>query len=333
MIKLEYIKLGDTMSRKFKPKRRFNNIFKYILILIIILFIYILFSLVLSIPNINIADDLFIEYLLDDSGIYMNSKSDYRDFSNVLINNFYRLDFNNPISILKTSSYYMDSANDRYVYKNIENDDISFQFVNSGPLVYIYNTHPLESFINDKEKVNPTIFDMAGILKKRLESIGVTTLLEEKDATSYLKQYNLNYNQSYQATRSFLNDVLKKYDGIKLFIDLHRDGVDYKYSVTTIDDKNYAKVMFVIGGGQSNYQYTKDTANRINNILKEKYPTISRGLYEHKTSVFNQDLAKNMVLIELGGNNNKVSEVLNTIDILADAIKEYVYETWGKTKT
>ena len=84
--------------------------------------------------------------------------------------------------------------------------------------------------------------------------------------------------------------------------------------------------MFVIGGGHVNYDSTLNASTKLNNYFKENYPSLTRGLYPRPDCAFNQDTTENMVLIELGGNENNVSEVLNTIDILAEAIKEYIYE-------
>ena len=46
----------------------------------------------------------------------------------------------------------------------------------------------------------------------------------------------------------------------------------------------------------------------------------------YKAKNFNQDLNKNVLLLELGGNYNTIDEVLNTIDALALSIKELLYE-------
>ena len=74
-----------------------------------------------------------------------------------------------------------------------------------------------------------------------------------------------------------------------------------------------------------NYE-NKNISNKINNIILKNYPNLSRGIYKKYISNFNQDLANNIILIELGGNKNTLDEVLNTIPILALSIGEYLYE-------
>ena len=42
--------------------------------------------------------------------------------------------------------------------------------------------------------------------------------------------------------------------------------------------------------------------------------------------VYNQDLNSNVILIEIGGNENNIEEVNNTLDIVASVIGEYLNE-------
>lgn len=68
----------------------------------------------------------------------------------------------------------------------------------------------------------------------------------------------------------------------------------------------------------SNY----NLANELNDLLDSEYPTVSRGIYTKHQSKFNQDLNSNVLLIEVGGNYNTIGEVENTINALANVIKE-----------
>lgn len=312
------------MSRRFKPKKKFLKIGKYLVILLLIILACYCLSLLSFSKPIVANDQALLEYLLKDFNISESEASSV--WKNSLPKDY-------PISILEQSSYYMIGASESVLVSNTETDDeeiITQEVVkDTGPLVYIYNTHPTEEFIDDElssHNLAPTTRAMADVLKEKLESLGVSTLVEEGDVTTYLKNNGLNYNQSYQGSRYYLMQAIEKYDSIRLFIDLHRDGTSYANSVTEIDGKKYAKVMFVVGGGQKNYKTTLKIANDFHALIKEKYPSLTRGIYEHKDSVFNQDLDPNMILLELGGNYNQLTEVLNTIDLLAPIIKEYVYE-------
>jgi len=58
--------------------------------------------------------------------------------------------------------------------------------------------------------------------------------------------------------------------------------------------------------------------------LNEMVPGISRGVIgkkgDHVDGIYNQDLAENMVLIELGGIENTQEEINRTISLLAKVI-------------
>ena len=68
----------------------------------------------------------------------------------------------------------------------------------------------------------------------------------------------------------------------------------------------------------------------INNIINAKYPNLSRGIMKKKgygvNGIYNQDLDSNVILIEIGGHENNIDEVNNTLELVADAIKEYLDE-------
>ena len=42
--------------------------------------------------------------------------------------------------------------------------------------------------------------------------------------------------------------------------------------------------------------------------------------------IYNQDLKGNVILIEIGGNENNIEEINNTLDIMALVIGEYLNE-------
>ena len=83
--------------------------------------------------------------------------------------------------------------------------------------------------------------------------------------------------------------------------------------------------MFVQGTNYLGYEQNKKIVEILNNKLNKYYKTLSKGIYEKKDH-FNQYLNNNMILIEVGGYQNTIEEVTNTIDALAHVIKEYINE-------
>lgn len=319
------------MKRRFRFKKSNGRVIRIIVLIIGIFLFYKLCSYFLTKINLYPNDSSYVRYLLSDSNSYISTNKEDNLLTSVL-DVFYSFNLNKPVSLLQETCPYIEQPNDTILVYN-DNYKETVQAVineNSKPLVYIFNTHPTEGFNDDElniHNITPTIRAMSDVLKEKLEELGVPTYVEQGDVSKYLKDNNLHYNYSYDGSTLFLKEFLEKNDSVKLFIDLHRDGVAYENSVTTIDDKKFAKVMFVVGGGHVNYNSTLNASTKLNNYLKNNYPTITRGLYDRPDCAFNQATTKNMVLIELGGHENNVSEVLNTIDILARSIKEYIYES------
>ena len=58
--------------------------------------------------------------------------------------------------------------------------------------------------------------------------------------------------------------------------------------------------------------------------MNQIIPNISRGIIEKKGSgvdgVYNQDLAKEMILVEIGGIDNTEDEVYRTVAVMAQAV-------------
>jgi stage II sporulation protein P len=117
---------------------------------------------------------------------------------------------------------------------------------------------------------------------------------------------------------------------LDLIIDLHRDSVDKKLVTYKIDGKSYAKILFVVGGENKNYKDNYSLSHHLNNMIASKYPDISRGIIiksgKNVNGVYNQNLSKDMILLELGSNNSSFEEVKNTITLLAPIIGEYLHE-------
>ena len=165
------------------------------------------------------------------------------------------------------------------------------------------------------------MIDASLILQEKLNSIGIQTIVEPRNVVSYMQENKIS--DSYSASRVFVKDALKDYD-YDLIIDLHRDQVSTKVSTTSsVNGKEYAKVMFVIN---TSYEENFDLATQMNNIISKEYKDVTRGIYKKYIDSFNQDLSSNVLLLELGSTKNDSLEVINSIDILVEAIKELLNE-------
>ena len=191
------------------------------------------------------------------------------------------------------------------------------------PIIYIYNTHSSETY-NSLNNTISTVKDASYLLKEELEKLGIGSFVEPENTSDILKSKGLHYRNSYKISRSLLEDRNEEYETLEYFIDLHRDSVNGNVSTITIDDKRYAKIMFVLGLENKNYKENLALMEVINAYLDENYPGLSRGIYKKKgkkvNGVYNQDFSPNTILIEIGGVDNTIDEVSNSIKVIANAL-------------
>lgn len=306
------------MRKKFRSRKHFN--FKFFIVFFVIVFL-LLFSVFLRFfLSFN-----FIKFdvvsIISSSNNY-SVKFDCFDFLFSLLH----IDINNPNTILQSSMFY-ESSNDNYMYvlNDVSNERISVDVSNSAPLVYIYSTHDTEEYSD-----NFGVYDASFYLRDKLRELGINSIVEENRTSSIRNSNGWNYNLSYRASRINLERAKSDYPSVRLFIDLHRDSVGHNSTFVSIGDKGYAKVLFVIGREHANYLENLHYTQSIDYLIGSKYPGLSKGILEKEgpgvNGIYNQDVGYNVILLEVGGNENSSIEVKNTLDAISSVIKEKVYE-------
>ena len=203
----------------------------------------------------------------------------------------------------------------------------------SKPIIYLYNTHQLENYNNKNlsiYNITPNVLMASYILKEKLNKNGISTIVEDTNLSEFLNLNHWNYASSYKATRMLLLEKMNKYDSLKYFIDIHRDSVNRNSTTVTINNKTYAKILFVIGLEHKNYEYNLEVTNKLNDLIKETYPSLTKGIYKKSgkgvDGIYNQDVDKNCILIEIGGVDNTIEEVYNTLEVLSNVLTKFVGE-------
>ena len=318
--------------KKFKPKKKIK-IFK---ILFILIFIYIIFQITFNILfdfKLEKSNKDFIIALLNNSNhhlLYKERKNNYLDKFIEFVTN---IDINKPTSILATNfNYEIETSSDGDDLEKLSDfvEDPNPIEINK-PRVYVYNTHQLEGYDSTyyaDYNITPNVQMASYLLKDKLNDMNIPTIVESGNITDFLTINNWSYSDSYKASRYFLENALSEYNELDLIIDLHRDAIKKEASTTEENGKKYAKVLFVVGKDYENYEKNLEVANKLNELFKSYVPSISRGVIikggNNVNGIYNQDLNSNIVLIECGGSENTIDEVINTIDVLSKVIKDYL---------
>lgn len=217
--------------------------------------------------------------------------------------------------------------NNEIVFKEKENTN------QRSPTVYIYNTHQTESYLYDKVNnynLDYNVMFASYILKEYLNDYNILSFVESASIKNVLNENNLIYKDSYKASRILLEESIENYPTLKYFIDLHRDSSVYEKTTCVIDNKSYAKILFVLGLENKNYLENEKMINSLNERLIKVNSCLSRGITKKSgvgvDGVYNQDFNSNAILIELGGQYNTITEVNNTLKIFAKVLAEYIWE-------
>ena len=202
---------------------------------------------------------------------------------------------------------------------------------NQDPLIYIYNTHQTEEYTPStfvEYSVMPTVQMNNYILEEKFEQNGYSTIVEEQNIKTVLNEHKWNYAGSYNASRIFLEQAKKNYPTLKYFIDVHRDSLKKEATTIELNNKSYAKILFIVGLENPNYEQNLSFTEKINNQLNEKYPGLSKGIYKKEgtgvNGVYNQDFSPYTILVEMGGPENTVDEVLNASLAFSDCFLEVI---------
>ncbi|CCZ57508.1 stage II sporulation protein P [Clostridium sp. CAG:762] len=331
--------------RNNNKKRKKIRVIK-ILFLITIIYISFSYSFYYSLRrNKNINNSNFIKSLVrmgNSNNLYNNKLI---NVVNSTINFITHVDITKPSSIIasyvsKTNNYNSITLEHNDDYSNLEELKKISSYIEdpykvdiSKPIIYLYNTHQLENYNNKNlsiYNITPNVLMASYILKEKLNKNGISTIVEDTNLSEFLNLNHWNYASSYKATRMLLLEKMNKYDSLKYFIDIHRDSVNRNSTTVTINNKTYAKILFVIGLEHKNYEYNLEVTNKLNDLIKEDYPSLTKGIYKKSgkgvDGIYNQDVDKNCILIEIGGVDNTIEEVYNTLEVLSNVLTKFVGE-------
>lgn len=201
--------------------------------------------------------------------------------------------------------------------------------------VLIMHTHTTESFMTTdsdcyddtftsrSQDENLNMVKIGNIVAEKLNAAGIKTL---HDTTQH--DYP-EYNGSYSRAAETICSYIKKYPGIKIVMDLHRDAIssndtDKVKLVTEIDGKKAAQVMIVMGsqsGSVKNFpdwQENLKLALRLQQTLEVMYPTLARPLSLNSKN-YNESLTSGSILIEFGTDANTLDEACYSAEMVGSA--------------
>lgn len=199
-------------------------------------------------------------------------------------------------------------------------------------LIYFTHSHEAYAPMLKKRQQSITVYNdstniqsLGNMFVNHFSQNNISADILDVDAMRVMKLQNLAFYKAYDAIRPYLKKQIakKEYD---LIMDIHRDSAGRNVTTTTYKGVSYARIVLVIGGKNKQYQLNEAYAEKLSKQLNRLVPGISRGVMTKTgkgvNGVYNQDLSKQMILIELGGLNNNEEELNRSVAILGRAIQE-----------
>lgn len=199
---------------------------------------------------------------------------------------------------------------------------------NSKPQVIIYHTHSSESYQPytesnfHREKEDGTVREVGNILTQELNKLGVAVY---HDKTIHDRP---SYNQSYDRSMETITALMREYPTATCIIDLHRDAAAYTGNVgetIKIDGTTVAKYKLVVGQNNDNYEKLMSFAKKINAAAEKQYPGFGGKIIE-KEYRYNEYIADQYLLLEVGNNQNQIEDVKATGKYFAHVLAEVLEE-------
>ena len=262
-----------------------------------------------------INKDTFIDILLTDTLELDNDITDVDFLFKYALN----MDLKNDIPVFE------EVKEQKVEDINIIEDDLS------KPIVYIYNSHQTEKYTSgylESYNISSTVLLASKILKEYLEDLGIGVIVEENSVEEKLYSLNWKYGSSYKVSRMFMEEAKANNPSLIYFIDLHRDSSVYEKTTMEINGEKYARLLFVIGLDNENYEPNLKLAENLRERIDLYNKDLCRGIIKKSgkgvNGVYNQDFNSNTMLIEVGGQYNNISEVNNTLKVFANILSEYI---------
>lgn len=174
----------------------------------------------------------------------------------------------------------------------------------SNPIVYIYNSNQ-DKMYKEEYNINPSVMVASYLLSNKLNEFKIDSIFEDVNIKEFSSNNNLDIND---AIDIIIKDKLNTYPSLKYIINIKISND--KNTIVKIKDKKYALIKLYAN---------KDNItllNKLNTILNEKYKGISKIYVDNEYN--------SAINIDIGGSNNSMKEVLNSIEVFSGALKEVI---------
>jgi len=185
--------------------------------------------------------------------------------------------------------------------------------------VAIYCTHTDESYVptsgTESRHGGGDILDVAETMVSVLEKQGVSVIHSD----NLHDPHDVN---AYQRSRKTAAELLQ--GAPAAIIDVHRDGIpDPEYYATEIDGQPATQIRIVVGRQNQNSEANIAFAEKMKAYYDDVRPGLIKSIFMAKGN-YNQDLAPNSVLLEIGTHTNTLEAAQNGAKEFAEVLPQFL---------
>jgi len=195
----------------------------------------------------------------------------------------------------------------------LEKNPVVHEVIMQPKKAFVYFTHSQEAY-------QPILAEQGEKLAIYHPISNITTFQDQINAqfafhqleTTFLENYNKQKMDDYNSIRPLVQEAIGQ-DQYDIVLDIHRDSAKANVTTLKVGEESYARFIFVIGAEHPNFRWNEQLAQNLSNQLNKLVPGISRGILVKEgkgvDGVYNQDLSKNLLNVELGGIDNNEQEI------------------------
>lgn len=209
-----------------------------------------------------------------------------------------------------------DGSSMQYVNANAQHIAVATKNFQS---IAIYCTHTDESYVptsgTESKHGGGDILDVAETMVNVLESQGISVIHSEN-------LHDPHDGNAYQRSRKTAAELLQ--GAPAAIIDVHRDGVpDPEYYATTMDGEPVTQIRIVVGRQNQNSEANIAFAEKMKAYYDDVKPGLIKSIFMAKGN-YNQDLAPNSVLLEVGTHTNTLEAAQNGAKEFATYLPQFL---------
>lgn len=204
--------------------------------------------------------------------------------------------------------------------------------MNEGEKILIYHTHGSEGFADSDGSADDSVIGVGNYLTELLEEKGYEVI---HDTTYYDRENGVvNRNVAYSQALEGITKILEENPDISVVIDLHRDSGSKR--VVNIDGKDMCRVMLFNGlsyDADGEIEYLPNPNRESNLAFSFQLKLMADALYDgYMSSIYLRNYRYNMhvcpksILVEVGTQENTVSEAYNSMEVLAEVLDSVLKE-------